>query len=168
MKIPNYRFSRIAKIFQAGVKQQKQNLFFFFKLILHYVVLISSPAFLYFRRRCFKRREHRHIKQCWLRWIGHIERMESLMQGEITGTRRTGKPRRELIQDQKEDLKKLKIRRKKKINTTEMYLKENFDNLAYLAYTWMSSLSLLIKANRKNPICNSPMVKFVQTEEKKH
>jgi hypothetical protein len=52
----------------------------------------------------------RHAKSLRLSWLGHVERMESqrtpkcLLNGELFGVRRRGRPRKRWLQDVKDDL----------------------------------------------------------------
>lgn len=59
----------------------------------------------------------RFIKASRLRWIGHVERMDQeriqrrIMNSQIMGVRKRGRPRKRWVQDVEEDLRKMGIRR---------------------------------------------------------
>jgi hypothetical protein len=57
----------------------------------------------------------RHVRSLRLSWLGHVERMESeralicLLNGELLGVRRRGRPRKMWFRDVKNDLRRIRI-----------------------------------------------------------
>jgi hypothetical protein len=62
----------------------------------------------------FKERMVRHAKSLRLSWLGHVECMESertlkcLLNGELFGVHRRGRPRKRWFQDVKDDLQRMR------------------------------------------------------------
>jgi hypothetical protein len=63
----------------------------------------------------------KHAKSLTLRWLGHVERMESeripksLLNSELCGVRRRGRPRKNWFQDVKDDLRGMRTGKWNKI-----------------------------------------------------